>query len=267
MQFKIGKKDDDALQRYPTEDLRVANEFTKELQKELQDFIVAVVLFGSSARKQTTEKSDIDVLIVGNDVEFQMTNEFIETYKIILEKMISKHSVRLHVTSMTFSSFWDYARAGDPVTVNILRDGVALYDVGFFKPTQMLLRQGRIRPSEESLWRYFSRAPKTLDNSRWHVMQATLDLYWAVIDSAHAALMKKNQVPPSPDHVADLLHEVYVKRNELEPKYVETMRMFYKLSKVIVHREIKEIKGPEYEKYFVQAADFVNRMKKLIYAH
>ncbi len=267
MEFKIGKKDDDLLQRYPTEDMRIANAFTRELQKELQDFLVAVVLFGSTARKKSSEKSDIDVLLIGNDVEINMTNEFIETYKIILEKLIAKHSTRLHVTSMTFTSFWDYARAGDPVTVNILRDGVALYDIGFFRPTQMLLRQGRIRPSEESLWRYFSRAPKSLTNSRWHVLQATLDLYWAVIDSAHAALMKKNIVPPSPEHVADMLQEVFASKRQLEARYVASMRKFYQVSKGIVHRDTKEVSGLEYEALFKEATDFVNRMKKLIYAH
>ncbi len=267
MQFKIAAKDDDNWQRYPTDDVRTAKTFAKHLEKELQDFLVGVVLFGSAARKEATEKSDIDILIVGNDLDFKMTKPLIETYRIIIETLIAKTSSRLHVTSMTYTSMWDYAKAGDPVVVNILRDGVALYDTGFFRPLQSLLRQGRIRPSEESLWRYFSRAPQTLTNSRWQVMQATLNLYWAVIDSAHAALMKKNQVPPNPDHVADLLKEVYVKKKELEPKYVETMDRFYRLMKMITHREIKEISGQEYEKYFREASDFVNRMRKLIYKH
>jgi len=81
MQFKIGKKDDDNLQRYPTDDLKTANIFSKKLKKELQDFLVGVVLFGSSARKESNEKSDIDILIIVDDIEFQMTQPFIETYR------------------------------------------------------------------------------------------------------------------------------------------------------------------------------------------
>ena len=95
-------------------------------------------------------------------------------------------------------------------------------------------------------------------------MQATLDLYWAVIDSAHAALMRKNEVPPTPEHVADILERVYVKHHLLESKYVATMRKFYTLSKKITHREIKTISGPEYEKYYVEAEAFVRRMKSLV---
>jgi len=178
--------------------------------------------------------------------------------------VIVKTSPKMHITSMTFTSFWEYAKAGDPVVVNILRDGVALIDTGFFEPLQVLLKKGRIRPSEESIWRYFGRSPKTLLNSKWHLLQATLDLYWAVIDAAHAALMRAKEVPPTPDHVADMLEKVFVRHKQLEKKYVDTMRNFYKLSKMITHREIKEIKGSAYDKYYQEADDFVKRMRILV---
>lgn len=264
MEFTIQKKENENIHQYPTDDLRIAQRFAQELKNELGDFLIAVALFGSSVRRETTEKSDIDVLVITDDTNFQITEELIEGYRIIVDNLIAKVSTKLHVTSMTFTSFWEYAKAGDPVTVNILRDGVALLDIGFFEPLQHLLKQGRLRPSEESVWRYYARAPRTLLNSRWHVLQATLDLYWAVIDSAHAALMRKNQVPPTPEHVADMLENVLVKPKLLEPKYAEIMRRFYKLSKMITYREIKEVKGSEYEQHYREAEEFVRRMRRVI---
>jgi uncharacterized protein (UPF0332 family)/predicted nucleotidyltransferase len=226
--------------------------------------MLASIMFGSSVRRESTPKSDIDVLIISDDATFMINDALVESYRLIVENIIGKVSPKLHITSMTYTSFWEYVKAGDPVAVNILRDGVALIDTGFFEPLQILLKQGRIRPSEESVWRYFGRAPRTLVNSKWHLMQATLDLYWAVIDSAHAALMRKNEVPPTPEHVADILEKVYVKHKLLEKKYVETMRKFYKLSKAITHREIKEIKGQDYEKLYLEAESFVKKMKQLV---
>ena len=202
--------------------------------------------------------------MIVDDVSMVLTGDLVEAYRLIVEKIISETSDKLHVTTLKFTSFWEYIRAGDPIGINILREGMALLDSGFFDPLQRLLKGGRIRPSEEAVWRYFGRAPKTLVNSRWHLLQATLDLYWAVIDAAHAALMSKNEVPPTPDHVADILDRIFVKHRLLEKKYVETMRKFYKISKMITHREIKEIKGAEYEKYYHEADEFVKRMKKLI---
>lgn len=264
MEFRIQKKENENIHRYPTEDVKLAQKFSLLLKKELGDFMLAAIVFGSSVRRDSTPKSDIDVLVISNDASFVINDALVESYRIIVENTIGKVSPKLHITSMTYTSFWEYVKAGDPVAVNILRDGVALIDTGFFEPLQILLKQGRIRPSEESVWRYYGRAPRTLINSKWHLMQATLDLYWAVIDSAHAALMRKNEVPPTPEHVAEILDRVYVKHKLLEPKYVNTMRKFYTLSKKITHREIKSISGQEYEKYYQEAEAFVRRMKSLV---
>jgi len=264
MEFRIQKRDNENIHRYPTEDVKLAQKLAQQLKDELGDFLMGVVLFGSAVRKEQTIKSDIDVLIVTNDTTFQITDPLVEAYRIIVDKIVGGLSPKFHITSMTFTSFWEYAKAGDPVVVNILRDGFALIDSGFFDPLQRLLKQGRIRPSEESIWKYFGRAPRTLINSKWHLLQATLDLYWAVIDSAHSALMSKNEVPPTPEHVADMLNKVFVRHRRLEKKYVETMDKFYTLMKQITHREIKEIKGQEYEHNYAEAESFVRRMKKLI---
>ena len=264
MEFRIQRKENENLHKYPTENLELASKFAKEVKKELADFVLSIVVFGSSARRETSEKSDIDVLIISDDATYVLTEELIEGYKIIIDNLIGKVSAKLHITSMTFTSFWEHAKVGDPVVVNILRDGVALHDIGFFFPLQILLKQGKIRPSEESVWRYFSRAPKTLVNSRWHVLQATLDLYWAVIDSAHAALMRAHQVPPAPEHVADLLEKAYVKKKLLESKYIDTMNKFYHLMKQITHRELQYIGGHEFERLHQEADAFVRRMRKLI---
>jgi uncharacterized protein (UPF0332 family) len=264
MQFSIEKKKNENIFKYPTDDLKLAQEFAQKLKNELGDFLIGVVVFGSAARKVQTDKSDIDVLVISDDISFKLTDALVEGYRVIIENIIASTSAKLHVTSMTFTSFWDYMRAGDPVATNILRDGVALIDIGFFTPMQELLKQGRIRPTEESIWRYFGRAPRTLINSRWHVLQGTLDLYWAVIDSAHAALMRVGETPPSPDHAADMLDHALVKKRKLEPKYVDTMRKFYVLSKKITHRDVKEISGADYDKYLTEAKAFVHRMKRIV---
>ncbi|MCX6707284.1 MAG: hypothetical protein NT001_04045, partial [Candidatus Woesearchaeota archaeon] len=93
---------------------------------------------------------------------------------------------------------------------------------------------------------------------------ATLDLYWAVIDSAHAALMKYGEIPPSPSHVADLMNDKLVASGKTSQKYVQTMKDFYELSRKITHREIKEVTGAEYQKHFNDAQDFVDEMKRIV---
>ena len=264
MKFDLPKKEHPNLEKYERHDVELSYRFANEIYKEMGGLIRAIVIFGSSARKKATAKSDVDILVILDDLTVSLSPEVLEAYRVIVNKTIVKVSTRLHITTLRFTAFWEYMRNGDPIGINILRDGVALIDSGFFEPLQALLKKGKIRPPSESIWTYYIRAPNTLHNSKWHLLQATLDLYWAVIDSAHAVLMKHGEIPPTPEHVADLLEEKLVKKKLLERKYVNIMKHFYKLMKMITHREIKEVKGEEYDQYYKAAEDFVNRMREFI---
>jgi len=265
MKIDIIRKHNPNLERYPKDDLDVAYRFAEEIKKELGGFIKALVIFGSTARgAKRPKESDIDILVILDDLSINMTPDVVEAYRIIVKKTIVKVSTKLHVISLRFTSFWEYIRVGDPIGINMLRDGVAIIDTGFFDPLQALLKRGKIRPTQESIWTYFIRAPNTLHNSRWHILQATLDLYWAVIDSAHAALMKIGEIPPTPSHVADLLEEKMVRKGLLEHKYSTIMKNFYRLMKMVTYRDIKEIKGEEYERYYKDANAFIQRIRKFI---
>ena len=190
--------------------------------------------------------------------------EVVSAYRVIVEKTASKISKRLHITTLKLTNFWDHLRNGDPLIVNMLRDGVVLHDVGFFMPAQSLLFQGRIRPTQESIWGYFVRAPATVVNSEWHILQASLDLYWAVIDSAHAALMKVGEVPPTPAHVADLIDKKLASKGLVSKRCSKVMDFFFKLSRQITHREITKINGKDYETYKAEALSFIEQMKRVV---
>ena len=213
MEFDIEKRENPNVNEYSNEEIKIAYSFAKKIHEEFGESVKALVLFGSSAKKKNvTKQSDIDILIVFDDVSMLLTKEIVTAYRVIIEKSVIRTSTRLHVTSIKLTTFWEYIRIGDPIGMNILRDGIALLDTGFFDPLRALLARGRIRPTPESVWTYFSRAPRSLFNSKWHVLQAVLDLYWAVIDASHAALMKQGVVPPSPNHVADVLEKELVEK-------------------------------------------------------
>ena len=55
-----------------------------------------------------------------------------------------------------------------------------------------------------------------------------------------------------------------VKKGLLEHKYSMIMKNFYKLMKMITYREIKEVKGDEFERYYKEAEDFVQRIRMFI---
>jgi predicted nucleotidyltransferase/uncharacterized protein (UPF0332 family) len=263
MEFDVPKGSTNK-KNYNREELAIAYEFAKRMHSEFGDLLKAIVLFGSAAKKTGTEKGDIDILVVVDDVTVSPSKELVGAYRIIVEKMVTEISTKLHVTTIKLTTFWEYTRAGDPVGMNILRDGIALLDTGFFDPLKALLARGRVRPSEEAVWTYFARAPRTLHNAKWHVMQAAIDMYWAVIDAAHAVLMMLGETPPSPEHVAQIIDLRLVQTGQLEKKHAATVDKFYNLQKRIIHRDIKEMKGSELDALQKEASEFIEKIDGLI---
>ncbi|MBI4146767.1 hypothetical protein HY489_05515 [Candidatus Woesearchaeota archaeon] len=266
MDFRIHQRQHPNKPRYPSTDYDLAKKFAEMLQKELGSFLKAAVLFGSTAREEKPlyGERDIDALIIIDDLTSILSNEVVQSYRVITENTAAKVSARLHITTLKLTTFWDYVRNGDPIAINMLRDGVPLVDSGFFEPAQHLLYQGRVRPSKESVWTYFARAPATLNNADWHILQATLDLYWAVVDSAHAALMRVGEVPPTPGHLTELLNKRFCQHGTLPKRYPTLMDQFFQLQKKIIHREIQKVTGREYDNYKKDAEDFVKTMQSIV---
>ena len=124
MKINIDWKVNPNLELYRRVDINLAYSFTKDCMKEFGKMLKAVVLFGSSARKTKTPESDLDILIVVDDLSMNFTEELTEAYRLVVQKLIVKHSTRIHVTTLRFSSMWEYIRNGDPIAINILRDGI-----------------------------------------------------------------------------------------------------------------------------------------------
>ena len=93
---------------------------------------------------------------------------------------------------------------------------------------------------------------------------AVIDLYWAAIDAAHAALMKIGEIPPSPSHVSELIKEKLVKPGHVHERYAYIMEHLYEVAKKIMHKEVQAVDGKTYDKYKRLSEDFVEEMRKLI---
>lgn len=254
--------------KFAPKDQEIMMEFTKQVTKELGGMVSAVVLFGSSTRKENTPAHDLDVLLILDDIKIQMSAELVQTYRIVIEKIISEVSKeKLHVQILHLTAWWGYVRAGDPVAINILREGFSIVDTGFFDPLQALLDDGKIRPSEEAIYTYMNASDASLFRADSHMINAVMDLYWAVIDASHAALMSADQIPRNPGQVADMLREVFVRNGKLTEKEAKTMEMFYSLSKEIVYKKLKKVEPEEFKEYQKLALSFVEQAKKLIEAN
>jgi predicted nucleotidyltransferase len=236
----------DSLKRIET-----AQDFAKRMYDEFGTFIKAIVLFGSSTRAEQHSQSDIDVMVIVDDVTASLTQSTTEAYRIVVSEKIAQVSKKLHVTSLKLSTFWELVRVGDPIALGILRDGTPIIDSGFFDPLKQLLARGKIRPSEEAIRLYILKSTRSYSNSRWHITQAVLDLYWSLLDNVHAALMRKNIVPSHPEGIADMArNEFYndASTKILDSNDISLIMEVVELQKKITRTKTYEPSGAAYDK-------------------
>jgi predicted nucleotidyltransferase/uncharacterized protein (UPF0332 family) len=259
------------LRKVPTLQLRteseIASDFAARIYKKFNRILKSVVLFGSTAKQSAVAGSDVDIIIIIDDVSIKWDQELIAWYRQELDKTLSStpYQKNLHINTITLSTWWEDLMKGSPVVMNIVRYGQSLIDfAGFFEPIKYLLLNGKIRPTPEAIHNCLERAPIHLVRSRQQELGTIENLYWAMVDSAHAALMAEGISPPSPEHIGVDLKEIFVNSGRLKMNYVLWFRDLLLLHKKIVHGEVRDLKGVEIDSWQSRTQDFINTMTKLV---
>jgi len=139
-----------------------------------------------------------------------------------------------------------------------------LIDSGFFNPLKALLLKGKIKSTPEAVYAALQRAPGHIARSKSAEMSAIEGAYWAMIDSAQAALMTAGKMPPSPEHIPQMLREVFVDSGMLKMNYVRALQDLYSLHKAIAHGQVRNIKGQEIDEWQEIAEKFLGEMIRIV---
>ncbi|RLE63601.1 MAG: hypothetical protein DRJ38_07085 [Thermoprotei archaeon] len=104
--------------------LREISKYIKKIVSE-NSFIAGIVLFGSIAREEKHEKSDIDLLILWDNLYVDPDERYVYIYKVV-----SKYfppSTSLTILDMKYDDFLKVEKA-TPLFLNIVYDGIVLFD-------------------------------------------------------------------------------------------------------------------------------------------
>lgn len=260
----MAKKKEDV--KILTSDKDIAMDFAAKAYQKFRDVVKAIAMFGSTVKQEATPKSDIDIVIIIDDCTVNWDEELIAWYREELAKLIAvnKYKKDLHINTVTLTAFWEELRAGEPLVINVLRYGEALIDIGgFFDPLKVLLAKGRIRPSPEAIFTTMQRSGLHLGRANSNILNSIEGFYWAMVDASHSALMAMHIVPPSPEHIADLLKETFVDKKLLDKDYVNWYEETRKKAKSILHGETNKISGKELEELQRRSEGFVLKLNEL----
>jgi len=245
----------------------IAMDFAVKAHKKFDRLIKASILFGSQAKNQASLGSDIDIIFIIDDASINWDLELISWYREELAKLtaLDSHTKDLHINTMKLTTWWRDLMYGDPVVINIIRYGEALIDSGgFFNPLKSLLLQGKIHSTSEAVYSALQRAPQHLARSKSAGLGAIEGVYWTIIDSSQAALMMAGKVPPSPEHISEMLKETFVDNGMLKMSFAKSARDIYNLHKAISYGNAPHIKGADIDSWQEIAESFMLEMNRII---
>mgnify|MGYP001772857796 CR=1 FL=1 len=233
--------------------------FTAEILNNYGDIIKAVCVFGSAAKGKMKEKSDIDVWVIIDDTSPKVSKD-VEALRDTIRVLGS--SFGLHVQVSFITEFWSLIRFGSPELVNYLRYGLIIYDSGFLKPTQRMLRLGLIPPSEEAIELKEKSANLKIKKFVEDIKSMIFELRYAATDACQSVIMRIYKYIPDPKAIPEYLRKL-VEEGKLEEEYVNKYIELDKLWKDIEHEIIKEVNVGHLNKAYNLAKEIIERMKNV----
>ncbi|MFC1685998.1 nucleotidyltransferase domain-containing protein [Nanoarchaeota archaeon] len=246
-----------------TSEREMAQDFAQKVYQKMGKVIKSVILFGSAAKGTSKAKSDIDVVILVDDATVQWDQELIAWYREELGKILVKnpYAKPIHVSTVRITTWWSEMMRGEPVVVNIIRWGLPLIDFGgFFAPLKSLLAQGKIKSTPEMIYITLGRSPIHMVRCKTNLISALESLYWAFIDSSHAALIAAKVSPPSPEHIPAMLKEHLVEPGFLKKRYIEWYRDIYTEMHKVLHGEVTDVDGEQIQEWRERADEYIREM-------
>jgi len=236
-------------------------EFTNQIRKAYGDLIKSVLIFGSAARGDMKKTSDADLWVILDDTATK-GSEDLERVRAQLQ-LISTQMKDIHVQTTGLTEFWGWMKRGSPELFNFLRSSLVIYDTGFIKPVQRMLKAGLLPPSEETVGIKARSAEAHLKKVELAMKSMIFDLRYAATDACQSVIMYYYKTTPDQKHMPEELQKL-IKEKKLEPVFIKKFEELDKLWKDIEHKRIKKVGAEHLNKAMKLASEIIERMKKLL---
>lgn len=254
--------------------MQVVSKFTEKVLEKYGKHVKCVIMMGSAVRGELNPKSDIDLFLViddtTNEIDLQEIDENIEKIKESIPEAWKtfqvgdkkeKVCVLSVLPSFSLTEFWDYARVGHPVIYNLIKEGIPVYDSGFFAPIKRLLDMGRIPTTKEAIDNNMEGASKRLKRAKdVKLLIIAEDCYYPILESAQAVLMFIGIPPPIPRKIYDEFKKYLVDPGLIDLEYAEWLKEIIEIRKKIEHKEMLSVTGVLMDEWLARAEKFVDKM-------
>lgn len=224
---------------------KALGEFEERVEKELDGDLDAIVIYGSTAREEATPESDIDVLVIGENIEKYKDRISDIRYDVDLE--YNTFTTPIYLTPKEFDRKLEL---GEPLIINILRSGKPLYDNGFFSQRV----NSNPKPSREVVEKFYRNGARRLKIAREDLDRDLYDMtvrnsFKAGYLAAESSVMLEGSVPRDKSELINRFQEL-IKLNELDHRadHLDVDRDDVLKALNLAERVVKSAKAKIYEK-------------------
>lgn len=254
--------------------LRVSQIHKSLVLGRFEKYIYSYVIGGSFVRGESIKTSDVDVYVIIDDTDVKRMSrvELKERLRGIIYQQVAEAGEfagvknKLSPQVYLLTEFWEGVKEASPVMFTFLRDGLPLYDRGGFLPWKMLLKMGKIKPSQESIDMFLGMGEKTIKIVEQRLLDIVMsDIFWGVIYPTQALLMLYGIPPPNVYETVKEFKRIFVEKEKIiEKKYyslLENIAINY--YKGYEHGKIKKITGKEIDQLLMDFESYTERLKEL----
>ena len=247
--------------------MEAAERFADTLRDKLGDKVKVVAVWGSVPKGEHGYDSDIDTLVILDDTKLK--NDVPQDARDKIRRKVTEAAKdtdeRLTIQYFPFlTEFWDSLRKGEPLAIEAVRNGQPVYDTGLFMPAKRLVQRGKVSGTQETVKKRlkmaaagYKKAEKNFKQSIPHKLEQVM------ANAGQAPIMLVGKQPPAKENVPDVLEEMFVEKDMLEPEYIEIARDLYDFGDK-GEKDADDVTGQEVEEHLEKADDFVRRMHKLV---
>lgn len=228
-------------------------QFHKELVlKKYKEVIISYVLVGSFATNKALKESDIDILIIVDNLAEKFINEIkkksFDLGLKICNKIKLKH--KLDIQIYTLNEFWNLKKEINPIMLNYAKQGIDLFDRGeFIRFKQEYLKKFYFldQMPNEILEKYLNSGNRMLKiiSNKVNIYKRyssempgeilekiiTEDLFYSIITPLQAVFMKFGILPPTPSEIVEETKRNLFKKKLIFKKDLEFLEKIIKLRK------------------------------------
>jgi len=251
----------DETQKLREKLIEKATRFMNEIRKRYGEVVKSVVIFGSVARGDMKKTSDVDVWVIIDDTISKASEDEEGITRGIY--FISQSIGDIHVQITPLTEFWQWIKIGSPELVNYLKQGLVIYDTGFVKPIQRMLKLGLLPPSEEAVKLKAQSAELRLKKIESDLKSMVFDLRYCGSDAIQAVVMQVYKAQPDQKEIPKYLEKL-IEEGKVEPEFLEKWERLNSLWKKVEHEEVRKVDATYVAEAEKLAREIVERFKKLV---